>query len=190
MIFKLRNKSFLLPLAMVGAATLTMAVLSVEPAAAQSRSKGKAAASSKPKLVATFGSWGAYVAAGASKTCYALAKPSKREPRNLNRDAGYIFISTRPRQRVRNEISIIMGYDSKPGTDPEIRIGTAKFDLVAKGSNLWIKNAAEEGPMLAAMRKGSTLAVHVTSMRGNKTVDTYSLSGVTQALARVASECK
>lgn len=186
----LRIPSFLLPLALVTGLALPIGAVGVEPAAAQPRSKGKAAASAKPRLVATFGSWGAYVAAGASKTCYALAKPSKREPRNLKRDPGYIFISTRPRQRVRNEISVIMGYDAKPGSDPEIHLGSVKFDLVAKGSNLWIKNAAEEGPLLAAMRKGSTLSVHVTSMRGNKTVDTYSLSGVTQALARVASECK
>lgn len=186
MMLKMRTNSFLSCLGLLAGIGLVCTGF-VPSAEAQSRSKR---ASSKPKLVSTHGAWGAYVAAGSSKTCYALAKPNKREPRNLKRDPGFMFITTQPRQRVRNEISIIMGFDAKAGSSPELRIGNQKFDLVAKGSNLWIKNAAEEGSLIAAMRKGATMTVHVTSGRGNQTVDTYSLSGVTQALARVAQECK
>lgn len=144
----------------------------------------------KPNLVATFGSWGAYVARGRVKTCYAMAQPSKRLPARLNRDPGYIFISSRPKEGMRNEISVIMGYKVKPGTEPELEIGSDKFVMVAKGVNLWVRNAAREAPMLAAMRKGSSLKIHVTSLRGNKTIDQYSLSGVTQALQRVRKECR
>ena len=188
MTFKMPTVDFLFPLGLLAALGLAFTAFGPAPAQAQ-RSKAKQAAG-RPKLVATHGAWGAYVTAGSAKTCYALAKPAKREPRQLKRDPGYMFITTQPRQRIRSEISIIMGYDVKSGSNPEIRVGSQKFDLVAKGGNLWIKNAAEEGSLIAAMRKGSTMTVHVTSRRGNKTVDSYSLSGVTQALARVAKECK
>jgi hypothetical protein len=40
------------------------------------------------------------------------------------------------------------------------------------------------------MRKGKDLTMKSTSVRGNATTDRYSLSGIAQALDRVAQECK
>lgn len=142
------------------------------------------------KLLQTFRDWNTYLATSPTKTCYAAAQPKKREPTRLKRDPGYFLISTRPAQRVRNEVAIIAGFKAKAGSEPEVRIGSARFALVSNGPNLWIKNAAEERPLLNAMRKGSTMTVHITSGRGNKTVDTYSLSGITQALARAQKACQ
>jgi hypothetical protein len=69
-------------------------------------------------------------------------------------------------------------------------IGNVSFELVAKGPNLWIKNAAEEARALDAMRKGARIVVKAMSLRGNLTTDSYSLSGLTQALERVQKECQ
>lgn len=171
--------------AAVGMALAIGSAAFITAADAQSRSK-----SNRPRLVATNGDWGAYVASGRSKICYALSQPKRRLPARLKRDPGYIFVSTRPRERVRNEISIIMGFAVKPGSEPYATIGSEKFELVAKGDKLWIRNAARNRPMLTAMRKGAKMSVHVTSRRGNKTVDEYSLSGITQTLARVGKECR
>ncbi len=44
--------------------------------------------------------------------------------------------------------------------------------------------------MVQAMRGGSQLTVRSTSLRGNVTTDTYSLTGLGQALDRVAQECR
>jgi hypothetical protein len=154
----------------------------------------------KPQLVATYGDWGAYAAkVGASKTCYALAQPKDRAPSNLKRDPAYIFIADRPAENVRNEVSIIMGFDVKGGdapagagsaAAPSVEVGPTKFSLVAKGSNLWLANAAEEGPMIAAMRKSGKLVVRAASLKGNVTTDDYSLSGLAQALTRMQKECQ
>lgn len=160
------------------------------------------AAAGKPLLVATYGDWGAYAAkAGPSKTCYALAQPKDRAPANLKRDPAFIFIADRPAENVRNEISIIVGFDVKgsdpaPGaaaaaaSDASVEVGATKFALIAKGSNLWLKNAAEEGPMIAAMRKNSKLTVQAASLKGNVTTDDYSLLGLAQALDRAQKECQ
>jgi hypothetical protein len=40
------------------------------------------------------------------------------------------------------------------------------------------------------MRKGRDLEMKSTSARGNATTDRYSLSGISQALDRVAQECR
>ena len=54
----------------------------------------------------------------------------------------------------------------------------------------WIKNAAEEGRMVDAMRKGSDLTIKGTSGRGTQSTDQYSLQGLAQALDRAEQECK
>lgn len=145
----------------------------------------------KPTQVATYGDWGAFVAEGGKdKTCYALAKPKTREPDNLKRDAAYVFISSRPSENVRNEVSIIMGFPMKDGGDAQAEIGTASFELITKGTNAWVKNPAKEGELIDAMTKGAKLIVKASSIRGNMTTDTYSLSGLRQALERVAKECR
>lgn len=150
-----------------------------------------AAKPGKPALVASFGDWGAYVAAaGKGKTCYALAEPKERQPSGLKRDKAYIFVSTRTGEGVTNELSIIMGFDVKAESTPRGEIGPTGFDMVAQKDKLWVRNAAEEGHMLDAMRKGQRLVVKAMSSRGTNTTDSYSLSGLAQALDRVRKECQ
>jgi hypothetical protein len=147
--------------------------------------------SSKPVQVGNYGDWGAFVAqSGKDKTCYALSTPKDRAPSSLKRDPAYIFIATRPAENVRNEVSIIMGFPIKEAGTSKAEISSASFDLVAKGSNAWIKNPAEEPRFIEAAKKGAQLIVQAPSVRGNVTTDTYSLSGVTQALERVQKECQ
>ena len=162
-----------------------------KPAAAKAASQAKPAASARPTLIATIGDWGVYATApGRDRTCYALAQPKERAPASLKRDPAYLFVSTRPAENVRHEVSIIMGFDVKGDkTPPESSIGSDTFALAAQGSHLWVRDAADGTPMVEAMRKGSTMTVKATSARGNLTTDTYSLSGVTAALSRVDKEC-
>lgn len=167
--------------AIAGALSLCMAVMAVT-AHAQGGS---------PSLVGQFGDWGVYVGGGNSgKVCFALSQPRERLPAGLNRDPGYIFVSTRPGDNVRNEFSALVGFPLKEDADPSVRIGDDTFALYARQSGAWIRNVAEEARLIDAMRKGSDLEMKSTSSRGNVTTDRYSLSGITQALDRVAQECK
>ncbi len=151
----------------------------------------KVAEVGKPVNVQTYGSWGVFVTSGKAKTCYALAQPKERLPASLKREQSYVFISTRPAENVRNEISIIVGYDVKPGdaAEPKAEVGSESFALVVSGTNLWIKNVAQERSVIDTMRKGQKLVIKATSQRGNKTTDSYPLAGLAQALDRVQKEC-
>jgi len=147
----------------------------------------------QPTLLGQFGEWGAYTANSAGKKiCYALAKPSSSatEPANRPRDPAYTFISTRPTENVRNEISIVIGYPFKPGYEATVDIGSNKYAMYTQGDGAWLKNAAEESRMVDTMRRGSDMIVTGESGRGTKSTDRYSLKGLGQALDRVAQECK
>lgn len=166
-----------------------------KPAAAAPAKPAPAAATggSEPALIGQFGTWGAYVAnPGGKKVCFALAKPSssKTTPPNRPRDPAYAFISTRPAEKVANEVSIMIGYQLKPGSESSLEIGSARYAMYAQGDGLWIKNAAEEDAMVGALRKGADVTVKGVSAKGTESSDTFALKGLAQALDRLSRECK
>jgi hypothetical protein len=147
----------------------------------------------QPTLLGQYGDWGAYTAnAGGRTVCYALAKPSSQatQPANRPRDPAYVFISTRPAENVRNEVSIVIGYPFKPGYEASADIGANKYAMYTQADGAWVKNPAEEARMIDAMRKGADLVVTGESGKGTKSTDRYTLKGLSQALDRVAGECK
>jgi hypothetical protein len=144
----------------------------------------------QPMQLASFGDWGAYASDTAKgKVCYALSQPKERLPAGLNRDPGYLFISTRPSEGVRNEVSVVTGFPTKDGADAEAAIGNTNFTLITKGNSAWMKNAAEDPNLVEAMKKGASLVLKTTSKKGNLNTDRYSLSGFAQALDRVRKDC-
>ena len=164
-----------------------------KPAPAPSKPAAAASADAQPTLLGQYGDWGAYTASpGGNKVCFALAKPksTKLEPAGRPRDQSYIFVSTRPTEKVKNEVSVIIGYPFKASSDATAEIGTAKFAMYTEKDGAWIKNVAEEARMVDAMRKGADLTVKGTSGRGTQSTDQYSLKGLSQALDRVDQECK
>ena len=185
------NRTFLLRTA------ITMLAASVcvfsTAASAQQKKPAKSDPTEQAVLLGQFGDWGAYKATpGGKKVCFALAKPTSAttEPTGRPRDPSYAFISTRPAEKVKSEVSVIVGYTQKPNHDAVATIGSANYVMYTQNDGAWVKNAAEEAQMVDAMRKGSDLVVKSESGRGTKTTDTYSLKGMAQALEKVAEECK
>ncbi len=144
-----------------------------------------------PALIAQYGDWGVYVSQAArTKICYALSQPKERQPTALKRDPGYFFVSTRPGENVKNEVSIIAGFRIKEGSDAIADIGGTAFTLYTRTDSAWVRNVAEEARLVDTLRRGRDLTVKSTSARGNATTDKYSLTGFAQALDRVAQECR
>ena len=85
---------------------------------------------------------------------------------------------------------MIVGYPQKPGVDATATIGSANYVMYTQNDGAWVKNAAEEAQLVDAMRKGTDLVVKSVSAHGTKTTDTYSLKGLSEALDKVAQECK
>ena len=146
-----------------------------------------------PKLLGQYADWGAYTASpGGKKVCFAIAKPASEttNPPNRPRNPVYMFISTRPADKVTNEVSIIIGYPFKPGSEASAQVGSTTFALYTQQDGAWVKNAAEEAKMVDAMKGGETAVVKGESAKGTQTTDTYKLKGISEALDRVAQECK
>jgi invasion protein IalB len=194
----LQNFLFRLALGIMAAAGAGLPAAAQAPAKAAAPKQAPApappaAAGGQPSLLGQYGDWGAYAAAsGGGKVCYALATPgsTRTTPPNRPRDPTYLFISTRPAENVRNEVSVIIGYTLKPDSEVNVEIGANKFVMYTKADGAWVGNAAEEARMVETMRKGADIIVTGTSVRGTQSTDRYSLKGLAQALDRTAKECK
>ena len=170
------------------------------PAAAPAATAAPAAAPAaavaggvKPTLLGQYGDWGAYTASpGGKKICFTIAKPSSSEtnPPNRPRNPAYMFISSRPADKVSNEVSIIIGYPFKANSEATVDIGSTSFALYTQQDGAWIKNAADEAHMVEAMRAGQSAVVKGMSAKGTRTTDTFSLRGLSQALDRTDQDCK
>jgi hypothetical protein len=164
-----------------------------KPAAPAPGPAAAAAGGADPTLIGQFGTWGAYTAMpNGRKVCFALAKPSssKTNPPNRPRDPAYAFVSTRPAEKVVNEVSVMIGYALKPGSESTVDVGGASYAMYTQGDGLWIKNAAEEERLVDAMRKSADAVVKGVSAKGTETTDTFSLKGLAQALDKIAQDCR
>jgi hypothetical protein len=177
-----------------GAKAAPAAAAKQAPAAKPGAAPAAAAGgNAEPTLIGQFGTWGAYTATpNGKKVCFALAKPSssKTTPSGRPRDPAYAFISTRPAEKVTNEVSIMIGYPLKPGSESTLEVGGARYAMYTQGDGLWIKNAAEEERMVDALRKSADVTVKGVSAKGTETSDTFALKGLAQALDRLAQDCR
>ena len=127
-------------------------------AAAPSAAKPARAASPGGSLVTSYGDWEVYMAqSGRSKICYALSSPKDWTPKNVSRDPAYLFVSFRPAENVRNEVAFEFGFTAKENGPAEVSVGNTSYALLAKATNAWLKNPAEEGQAIATMAKSGTM---------------------------------
>lgn len=186
---RLTPNRFALPL-MAVAAGLAL------PSLAFAQPKPPANPAAQATLLGQYGDWGAYSASpGGQKVCFALAKPTSSSDIPPNRRTAanvvYLFISTRPAEKVSNELSVLVtGYEFKPNTEASVAVGGASFAMYTQKDGAWVKNAAEEAKMLDTMRKGADVVIKGTTARGTQTTDTFSLKGLSQAVDRAAQECR
>lgn len=137
-----------------------------------------------------FGPWGTYVSGeGASRVCFVTSEPKERLPANLNRDPGYLSVSIRPGDKVRGEVSVVLGFSARESEPATATIGDRSFAMLKQGETLFLQNPAEESAFIAALRQGSELSVKLTSARGNAVTDVYSLSGFTRSWELAQKQC-
>ena len=163
------------------------------PASPPPAPPGTATAGVKPTLLGQYGDWGAYTASpGGKKVCFAVAKSSVSEtdPPGKSRNPPYLFVSSRPGEKVSNEISVAIGDPFKPASEATVEIGSNSFPFYTQQDGAWIKNAGEEAHLVDVMRSAQNAVVKGMSAKGTHSTDTFSLRGFGQALDRTDQDCK
>jgi hypothetical protein len=144
----------------------------------------------QPTLLGQYDGWGAYWAApDGRKVCFAAARPNSTQT-NRGRTPAYLFITSRPYDKVKDEVSAIVSFPLKGNADATAVIGKKQYALSAQSDGVWIKNQTDETKLVDDMRKGGDLVLKATTDRGLQSTDTFSMKGLAQALDRISRECK
>lgn len=146
------------------------------------------AAHAEPSRIQQFDDWGVYSYASKTGTvCYALSMPKTMEPAGIDHGKNYFLVSPSSAKGGGFVPEAVRGYMLKPGAPITVSVGDRSFAMVSKDNAAWVQQEAQEPALIAAMKGGSDMTVSATSKRGTATRYTYSLTGISAALQKVAT---
>jgi len=142
------------------------------------------------KSIGKFKDWESFVLSQeGSKICFAQSKPVIRAPKKLKREPSRLFVSFRPSENIKNEISVTNGYEFKLKAPVEAKSGKKSYDLYSKGRFAWVVDNKDEAKLIVTMKKASRLMIIGNTDKGDQTTDHYSMMGFTKAYKTAKKSC-
>ena len=123
------------------------------------------------------------------KTCFAQSIPVVKAPKKLKRDPSRLFVSFRPHENIKHEISVTNGYEFKLKSPVTAKSGKKSFDLFSKGRFAWVVDSEDESKLIATMKKASRLMIIGMTQKDDQTTDHYSMMGFTKAYNTAKKSC-
>tara|TARA_B100001123_G_scaffold10782_1_gene12925 strand:+ start:174 stop:680 length:507 start_codon:yes stop_codon:yes gene_type:complete len=142
------------------------------------------------KSIGKFKDWESFVLSQeGNKICYAQSIPIVRAPKKLKREPSRLFVSFRPVEKIKNEISVTNGYDFKLKAPVKAKSGKKTYDLFSKGRFAWVVDNKDETKLILTMKKASRLMIIGNTDKGDQTTDHYSMMGFTKAYNTAKKNC-
>ena len=124
-----------------------------------------------------------------NKVCFAQSIPVVRAPKKLKRDPSRLFVSFRPSENIKNEISVTNGYEFKLKDPVTAKSGKKSYDLFSKGRFAWVVDNKDEVKLIATMKRASRLMIIGNTDKNDQTTDHYSMMGFTKAYNTAKKSC-
>jgi hypothetical protein len=142
------------------------------------------------KSLGKFKDWESFILSKeGSKICYAQSIPVVKAPKKFKRDPSRLFVSFRPAENIKNEISVTNGYEFKLKAPVAAKSGKKNYDLFSKGRFAWVVDDKDEKKLISTMKKASRLMIIGNSEKGTQTTDHYSMMGFTKAYNAAKKNC-
>ena len=142
------------------------------------------------KSLGKFKDWESFILSQEeNKICFAQSVPVVRAPKKLKRDPSRLFVSFRPSEKIKNEISVTNGYEFKLKAPVTAKSGKKSYDLFSKGRFAWVVDNDDESKLIITMKKASRLMIIGNTNKGNQTTDHYSMMGFSKAYSSAKKNC-
>ena len=143
------------------------------------------------KSVGKFKDWESFVLSqDGNKICFAQSIPVVRAPKKLKREPSRLFVSFRPAENIKNELSVTNGYEFKAKSPVTAKSGKKSYDLFSKGKFAWVSDNKDEMKLIVTMKKASRLMIIGNTNKGDQTTDHYSMMGFTKAYNTAKKSCR
>ena len=142
-----------------------------------------------PRSTGKYKNWESFVAeTDKGKICFAQTVPTKRAPASIKRDKSKLFVTFRPTEDIKDEVSITSGHDYKSST-VTASSGKKKYSFFSQKSFAWLLDDQEEKGFIKLMKKATNVIIKARTTNGAETTDHYSMMGFTKAYNTAKKTC-
>ena len=142
-----------------------------------------------PRSIGKYKNWESFIAeTDKGKICFAQTLPTKRAPAAIKRGKSKLFVTFRPSENIKDEVSITSGHDYKTSSVTAAS-GKKRYSFFSQKSFAWLLDDQEEKNFIKLMKRATNLIVKARTTKGAETTDHYSMMGFTKAYNTAKKTC-
>ncbi len=142
-----------------------------------------------PRSTGKYKNWESFTAeTEKGKICFAQTVPTKRAPSTIQRGKSKLFVTFRPKENIKDEVSITSGHDYKTSSVTAAS-GKKKYSFFSQKSFAWLLDDQEEKKFIKLMKRATNLIIKARTTKGAETTDHYSMMGFTKAYNTAKKTC-
>ena len=142
-----------------------------------------------PRSTGKYKNWESFtVETDKGKICFAQTVPTKRAPAAIKREKSKLFVTFRPSESIKDEVSLTSGHDYKSST-VTASSGKKKYSFFSQKNFAWLLDDQEERNFIKLMKRATNLIIKARTTKGAETTDHYSMMGFTKAYNTAKKTC-
>jgi len=142
-----------------------------------------------PRSTGKYKNWESFtIETEKGKICFAQTVPTKRAPAAIKREQSKLFVTFRPSEDIKDEISLTSGHDYKSST-VTASSGKRRYSFFSQKNFAWLLDDQEEKKFIQLMKKATDIIVKARTVKGAETTDHYSMMGFTKAYNTAKKTC-
>ena len=147
------------------------------------------ATANTPRSTGKYKNWESFTAqTDKGKICFAQTIPTKRAPASIKREKSKLFVTFRPSENIKDEVSMTSGHDYKSST-VTASSGKKRYSFFSQKNFAWLLDDQEERGFIKTMKRATNVIVKARTTKGAETTDHYSMMGFTKAYNTAKKTC-
>ena len=142
-----------------------------------------------PRSTGKYKNWESFIAeTDKGKICFAQTVPTKRAPAAVKRNKSKLFVTFRPSEEIKDEVSLTSGHDYKTSS-VTASSGKRRYSFFSQKDFAWLLDDQEEKKFIQLMKRATDIIVKARTTKGAETTDHYSMMGFTKAYNTAKKTC-
>ena len=142
-----------------------------------------------PRSTGKYKNWESFtVETDKGKVCFAQTVPTKRAPSSIQRGKSKLFVTFRPSENIKDEVSLTSGHEYKSST-VVASSGKKRYSFFSQKNFAWLLDDQEEKNFIKLMKRATNLIIKARTTKGAETTDHYSMMGFTKAYNTAKKTC-
>ena len=147
------------------------------------------ATANTPRSTGKYKNWESFIAeTDKGKICFAQTVPTKRAPASIKREKSKLFVTFRPSENIKDEVSLTSGHNYKSST-VTASSGKKRYSFFSQKNFAWLLDEQEERNFIKLMKRATNLIIKARTANGAETTDHYSMMGFTKAYNTAKKTC-